>query len=172
MSELIVAGTGHRPNKLIVAGRPAYDGAALGELIAFAMKVLDYKRPSLVISGMALGWDIALAAAAYQLEIPYDAYVPFTGQESKWPLDSQKRYDFYLENARRVVICSPGGYSPSKMQIRNERMVDACDELLALWNGTAGGTANCVEYARKRDVKIVNCWRSWLRHIVGARAYP
>jgi uncharacterized phage-like protein YoqJ len=46
-----------------------------------------------------------------------------------------------------VIICSPG-YSNSKMQERNKWMVDQCDVLIAVWDGTAGGTGNCVNYAQ------------------------
>lgn len=34
----------------------------------------------------------------------------------------------------------------------------ASDLVLALWNGTAGGTANCIKYAEKVGKPIVNCW--------------
>lgn len=35
------------------------------------------------------------------------------------------------------------------MQKRNEWMVDRIDELLAIYNGTPGGTKNCIDYAKK-----------------------
>ena len=41
------------------------------------------------------------------------------------------------------------------MQKRNEYMVDKCDILLAVWDGSAGGTNNCVKYARKLDKEII-----------------
>ena len=41
------------------------------------------------------------------------------------------------------------------MQRRNEYMVDKADTLIAVWNGTSGGTANCVKYAKKKGVDIV-----------------
>ncbi len=40
------------------------------------------------------------------------------------------------------------------MQVRNEYMVDRADLVLALWNGTPGGTGNCVRYARTRGVPV------------------
>ena len=33
-------------------------------------------------------------------------------------------------------------------------MVDNSDVLIACWNGTSGGTANCVKYAEKTGNKI------------------
>jgi uncharacterized phage-like protein YoqJ len=45
-------------------------------------------------------------------------------------------------------------YRAELMQIRNEWMVDRCDLLIAVWNGTPGGTANCVAYAKKEGCPI------------------
>jgi uncharacterized phage-like protein YoqJ len=41
------------------------------------------------------------------------------------------------------------------MQDRNKWMVDHCDALVAIWNGTSGGTANCVKYALSVNKPIV-----------------
>ena len=54
-----VAGTGHRPNKL-----GGYDDDIYQRLVTLAMTYLEETRPKRVISGMALGWDQALAEAA------------------------------------------------------------------------------------------------------------
>ena len=34
-------------------------------------------------------------------------------------------------------------------------MVDRSDFVLAFWNGTKGGTGNCVEYAKKQGKPVV-----------------
>lgn len=49
-------------------------------------------------------------------------------------------------------------YYPEIMQKRNILVVDSVDKLLAVWNGTSGGTANCVSYARScfKDIEIIN----------------
>ena len=154
---MIIAGTGHRPNKL-----GGYGAEVMSRLKRCAILELSRIEPTLVISGMALGWDQALAKAAIHLKIPFHAYVPFAGQELKWSIHSQREYDDLLEKAHSVIYCSPGGYSPHKMQIRNERMVDACDLLLALWDGSPGGTANCIRYAQEVGKNIENCWHRYV----------
>lgn len=163
MSNTILAVTGHRPDKL---GR--YDEESEIKLVAFAVKQLDRIREkgrlSYIITGMALGWDQAIAAAAYELGIPFHAYIPFRGQELRWNHENQRIYHKWLEEADKVVVCSPGGYAVWKMQVRNEMMVDKCTYLLALWDGSAGGTANCVGYAtesRRPLANITNCWDAW-----------
>ena len=124
----------------------------------FAEFWLKRVKPATVISGMALGWDQALAQAALNLDIPYYAYIPFNGQESKWPVNSQDVYRFLLNKADHIVECSEPGYAVWKMQHRNECMVKDADVVLALWNGSSGGTANCVDYAEKVKKQVVNLW--------------
>lgn len=153
---MIVAGTGHRPDKL-----GGYSTQAETRLVLFAVSVLGEITPSEVISGMALGWDMALAEAAYLLGIPYRAYIPFQGQERKWPRESQALYRNLLVHAQDIVVCSEGGYAPYKMHVRNHRMVDDCNQVLALYNGTPGGTAECIAYAEKVGRPVENFWDTW-----------
>lgn len=153
-----VAATGHRPDKLGGYARLVED--ALRNL---ALDVLQCERPDAAISGMALGWDTAFAEAAVTLAIPLIAAVPFAGQESRWPPASQVRYRNLIAQASRVVIVCEGGYAPWAMQKRNGWMVDNCGRLFALWDGTTGGTANCVAYARCVGRETLNLWPVWRR---------
>lgn len=155
---MIVAGTGHRPNKL-----GGYTRDARTHLFNTAIKSLEHLQPTKLISGMALGWDQALARACVELSIPFIAAVPFAGQETVWPAASQREYHELCEAASDLIIVSPGGYSAAKMQIRNEWMVDHCDRVLALWDGSPGGTRNCVDYAKTVNKPISNAWKCFQR---------
>lgn len=156
--EIVLAGTGHRPDKL-----GGYGNDVLTALYRLALGELRTLQPDRVISGMAQGWDTALALAAITMNIHLTAAIPFKGQELRWPTASQERYRTILSKGKVVVrYVSTGGYSAAKMQIRNRWMVDRCNVLLALWNQTPGGTGNCVEYAKgAAGVTIVNCWERW-----------
>lgn len=156
---MIYAGTGHRPNKL-----GGYEDSANKRLVAFAEETLQKlsPQPSLIISGMALGWDQALAEAATNLCIPWDAYIPFVGQEDRWPKGSRDKYHALINQARKVLAVSAPGYAVRKMHARNERMVRACDTVLALYDGSPGGTQACVTYAELKGKPIVNLWQDWL----------
>jgi uncharacterized phage-like protein YoqJ len=156
---VIVAGTGHRPDKLDGYGD---ERAAKNLLVLIRQALLDLD-PTEVISGMAQGFDQALAIAATQLDIPLTAAVPFRGQETRWSDDAQELYRRLLKKARVVVYVSKGDYSVRKMHIRNEWMVRRCDKLLALYDGSSlGGTANCVFFAERIDKPVVNLWDQWL----------
>lgn len=150
-----VAGTGHRPDKTGGYGPRAYD-----RLQGVIIPWLEENKPECVISGMALGWDQALADCAIWMQIPLIAAIPFKGQERKWPLESQQNYQRILNQATTIKIVCEGEYVSWKMQKRNEWMVDNCDLVLALWDGSPGGTANCIKYADGKK-PIVNLYNEW-----------
>ena len=157
-SPMIVAGTGHRPNKL-----GGYSWESRNKVYRVAAEWLQVNRPSKVISGMALGWDQALALAAVRNDIPLVAAVPFREQPKAWPAASQAEYYDIIDEAEEIVyVCDPG-YAPWKMQKRNEWMVDNSDTVLALWDGSDGGTGNCVKYAGKVNKPIINLWSEYER---------
>ena len=157
---MIVAATGHRPEKL--ADRAiCYEPIVLERLTHLAIAVFQKMQPTQVISGMALVWDSGVALAAIDLNIPLVAAVPFRGQECKWSRDDRDRHFQVRDNAIEVVyVCDPG-YAAWKMQKRNELMVDRSDVVLALWDGSNGGTKNCVHYARSKNKRVINVWNSW-----------
>lgn len=151
---MIICGTGHRPDKL-----GGYSPEVFEELKSVAHMYLCVATAlKKVISGGALGWDQALAAAALDLHIPTVLALPFPGFEDRWPASSKAYLHSLMQRADEVVfVCDPG-YAGWKMQKRNEWMVDRADTVLALWNGTPGGTANCIAYANKVKKPIINLW--------------
>ena len=154
---LIIAGTGHRPQKLGGFGTAVEDA-----LYDLALTHLGRLRPSLVISGMALGWDTAIAEAAYCLGIPYHAYIPFVGQESRWSSNAQKLYHRLLKYAAQVVECEEPGYAAWKMLSRDRRMVDESRRMLARWDGSeASGPGKTVNYALSRHKEVINLWSEY-----------
>lgn len=156
MREFIIAATGHRPNKL-----GGYTKAVSDRLQTLARNVIERESPDIVMSGMALGWDQAWVEAAIDLGVPFIAAVPFNNQSDKWPRPSRKRYHQLLDKAKLVYVVSQGGYAPEKLQIRNEYMVDASHKMAALWDGSQGGTFNCIRYAVKRGKPIIQLWDEW-----------
>lgn len=153
---MILAATGHRPNKL-----GGYGPEVLKRLIVGATTTLTEEKPDAVISGMALGWDTAWALAALDLGVPLLAAVPFAGQDSRWPDANRDQYRQILSRAASVKVVCDGGYTAWKMHARNAWMVNRCDKLIALWDGTPGGTASCVAYARRKRKPVENLWRDW-----------
>lgn len=156
MSAVVLAGTGHRPDKLGGYGNVE----AAKRLVDLAIEELEGIKPAWVLSGMVLGWDYALALAAARLGIPFAAIIPCANQESRWPREAQERYRELRSQASWEIVLAPA-YSSSCMQYRNRWMVDHATHVLALWNGTSGGTANCVRYAQQVGRSWRNCWARW-----------
>lgn len=155
---MICAATGHRPDKL-----GGYGDGVLERLTLTATKWLQFigdRAPEKIISGMAQGWDTAVALSAIRLGIPLVCAIPFEGFQSRWPTQAQGRFKTILDSASQVHVVCEGKYAPWKMQKRNEWMVDNSDEILALWDGVSeGGTKNCIDYAIKQDKPIVNLFK-------------
>lgn len=160
--QLVIAGTGHRPQKLQSAWSQ-YEALTLPRLTALAESALKQAKPVLVISGMALGWDTAIALASINLEIPLIAAVPCLNHAAKWSQSQQDQWQYIIDRAI-AVHCPDVPYTPAAMQIRNEWMCDRANRLLALWDGSSGGTANCLKYAKKKGIEVKNLWTSWQKY--------
>lgn len=139
--------TGHRPDKLggWKPPNPVYN-YVMDQLDEWLVRL----HPDLVYTGMALGVDTWMAQACIATNIPFVAVVPFHGFHSKWPPHSQIEFANLLTKAHSVIYTTAGEvpYSPMLMQIRNQWIVDHADEMLAVFDGSPGGTANTVRIAR------------------------
>lgn len=146
----VVSFSGHRPGKLggFSAPNPVRD-RVIRLLEARLQSIRNEAKSITCISGMALGFDQWAAESCVKLGIPFEAAVPCDGQESKWPWQSRKAYNELLAKATKVTVVCPGEYTTVKMQRRNEWMIDNSVYHLVAWDGSRGGTANFVRYARR-----------------------
>jgi len=153
LSPHILSGTGHRPHKT----NNEYD--LKGPYSTFLRKKIqvcfELLQPRKIISGMALGFDQLLALEALERNIKVIAAIPCDGQESKWPQKSKDRYYSILSNSLVTEHhVSPGPYHVSKMQVRNIWMCNNSDAVIAAWDGSGGGTENCLSYASFKNMLI------------------
>ena len=160
-----LAVTGHRPNKI---SNDLYDvNSTLSKKYISFFKDYITKLSSdkmghtiTCISGMALGVDTLFAIAVLQLQndgnsdVKLLCAIPCSNHSSKWQSSSVKIYNAILERANKIVNVSDEPYTNFCMQDRNKFMVDHCTKLLAIWDGTSGGTGNCVKYAKSVDKTI------------------
>lgn len=119
---------------------------------------LAAKYPNLhLISGMAEGWDEAIAKAAFRNNIPYSVYLPNSGYGKYYWGDHSflgvNRIDTFNELVlgaqERIVVCKSiyeNGVHANF--IRNQAMVDACDGAL-VYEGTSSGTRDAVNRLTK-----------------------
>lgn len=159
---IIIAGTGHRP----VYCPCKYDENHpwLKDLKRRLYADLDVgwnsQQIERIVCGGAIGFDTWLAEVALDVGIPIHVYVPFKGQESKWPPKAQDKYHDILSKAEKVVYVSES-YSNKAFFDRDKAMVDNCDLIFALLDpqNMDSGTGHTVSYAKTKGVEIENYWR-------------
>jgi uncharacterized phage-like protein YoqJ len=162
---MIVGVTGHRPDK-IGGWDPLHPDV---ERVRTVLRNALIKLwPEQLITGMALGVDQWAAQAAIELGIPFVAALPCDDMEAPWPLPSQERFRNLLPKARQIVVVSPGPFKHWKLQRRNEWVVDNCERLLSVHDGSLGGTYNCLEYAAQVG-RIVQPL-TWMTDVVASDA--
>lgn len=149
--------TGHRPNKL--KGYDPKDNKELLWVLHVLVESFIKDGYTTFITGMALGVDMWAARVVLRLKRTYPnikllAAVPCLKHSCKWPRSSQKEYEEILSQVNEVFLVTKSEYTPQCMQTRNEFMVDNSDLVIAVWDGTPGGTGNCVRYAEQQGLEI------------------
>lgn len=143
--------TGHRPAK--IAHAQDWITKQLIEAVDRAIKAgyTDF------ISGGALGVDQLAARivtdcdqARLVIAEPFDREA-FMG---RWSHRQRESYYNLLRFASEVVTVEPGDYAAWKYQKRNEWMVDRSAAVIAVWDGSDGGTHNTVSYAMETGKPI------------------
>ena len=171
-----IAFTGHRPEKI---GGYKEDNplriavkTAIKEALLRAVAKYTASHEIVVISGGALGVDTDAARAAHSMGLRFVVAAPCLNQDNPWPADSKATYrkmcgfaDADLAQTLAVngevveggvVYVTATEYTgPALMQTRNVWMVDHADAIVAVWNGSGGGTANCVTAAKEKGIPIV-----------------
>ena len=157
MSEFKIAVTGHRPRSIT-----EFDifNERWGHIKDVFESILLHYECTEAITGMALGTDQVFALAVLELkneghDILLHCALPYIAQDAVWIEESRKLYHDILSKADIVKTVSNETYHPWVMQKRNEYMVDRANLLLALWDGSPGGTANRVKYAEKKNIKTI-----------------
>ena len=146
----------HRPNKLWGYNLESPQYQALQK--RFEAELLAIKATD-AWTGMALGADTVFARAVLKLRdagtpIRLHCAIPCQNHSSRWLPESKQEYNRILSLADEVHLVTDAPYAPALMQRRNEYMVDRADLVLALWDGTCGGTGNCIRYARQKHVSL------------------
>lgn len=155
---MIYAATGHRPHLLGGYGHNVRE--KLLEVSSFALRSYN---PSFIISGMALGWDTAIALSALKLKIPLICAIPFEGQSARWSQSDREVYNHIRNHAHEVVVVSDV-YNRRVFFDRDEYMVNRADKILALYDfdtNPGGGTAHTIEYAKSMGKPVFNFWELW-----------
>ena len=110
------------------------------------------------ISGMARGVDIWAAEIVLERKkinprVRLICALPHPNFEKRWSFAWQKRYKEVIAQADLVKVISLT-FSMVSYQRRNEWMVDHSAKVIAIYNGTVGGTKNTIDYAERHGVRV------------------
>ena len=111
---------------------------------------------------MALGADFYFCEAVLALRerhpgVTLEAAIPCEEQAARWREQDRNRYFDLVERSDQETMVSRR-YDRDCMLRRNRYMVDHASKLIAVYDGTLGGTMYTVGYAMKRklEVEILN----------------
>ena len=153
--------TGHRPDKLPWKTNEEDPCClALKRQLRDAVEIAYENGKRHLICGMALGCDLYFGEIVAQLretcpDITLEAAIPCATQSEGWGQEAQVRYERLRQQCDQETLIQQH-YDRSCMQRRNRYMVDRSSLLIAVYNGTAGGTRNTVQYAMERGLEIVD----------------
>ena len=146
--------TGHRSNKL------DYSENEIKPLLKTAIDNAISDGYVTFITGMAEGVDIWAAEIVLEKkkenkDLHLICAVPHPGFEKRRSQYETGRYKNIIKNADYVTTISDNYYRAC-YQKRNIWMVDRSSLVITVFNGTASGTKNTVDYARKIGLRVVN----------------
>lgn len=166
--------TGHRPQKLYGYNMDSVEYIELRSFLKKAIaNLIENHNAHTFIFGGALGIDQIAFSICEELKEKYPTIKlvlakPFEHQSIKWKPVDQRQLRQQERVADEVVLVDAladtkyycklngvGNYHPVKMQKRNEYMVDKSNIILSIWNGSQGGTKNCIDYALSANSKYV-----------------
>lgn len=152
--------TGHRPDRLPSGWRQDPDTCTPLRM-ALRDAVLQAVRDGydIFLSGMALGVDLMAAKEVLELKkVGYPlrliAAIPCPEQDACWREPDRRAYRTLLEQADEQVLICPH-YTPYCMHARNRWMVEHSARVIAVFDGSPGGTANTIQLAQKKRREIV-----------------
>ena len=158
--EKTVCFTGHRPQTLkFLWNEESEMCRALKMQIKNTITELIEKENAIhFISGMALGVDMICAEIVLELKKTYpqitlECAIPCETQAARWSEIYRERYFNTIISSDKETLLQTQ-YTADCMMKRNKYMVDKSDIVVAVWNGSKGGTANTVKYAKQSGKTI------------------
>ncbi len=152
--------TGHRPSKLpwgFAESDPRCQ--QIKAQMASTLDTLYQKGFRTFISGMALGADLYFAEAVLDLaarrpDVQLEGAVPCRSQADRWPEPQRRRWRSLL-NRCHIETLVQECYDRQCMYRRDRYMVDRSSAILALFDGSQGGTQYTLNYAASRHLSII-----------------
>jgi len=157
----ICAFTGLRPEKLpVLTDTTTSEYAVLRTRIKNeVIRLITEENVGSFLCGMAKGIDLICGRIVLELKEQYpditlEAVIPYEKQAAAWNENDREEYFDVAEHCDKETMLQTQ-YTNGCLQKRNRYLVDNADIVLAVWNGTSGGTAYTVSYAQKKGKTLV-----------------
>ena len=153
--------TGHRPGKLPWKYREDDPRCLdLKRRLADAVEEVYRQGYRHFLCGMAMGCDLYFCECVLALrgrcpDVTVEAVIPCPTQADQWPPAQRERYRKLVDACDWETLVS-AQYTSTCMQRRDRYMVDHASLLLAVFDGSPGGTRYTVEYAMRQRIDILD----------------
>jgi len=152
--------TGHRPDKL-PWGTDERDPRciSLKQSLLRELERLYRRGYRHFISGMARGADLYFSEAVLTLkdiypDITLEGAIPCPSQPNRWPEEDRQRWRRILDACDLETLVQQN-YDRWCMQRRDRYMVDRSSAILAVFDGTPGGTMYTLNHAMNKKLDIL-----------------
>ncbi|MBR3704298.1 MAG: DUF1273 family protein [Oscillospiraceae bacterium] len=153
--------TGHRPEKL-PWGKNESDPRCilLKSKIRDAIEAAYAEGKRHFICGMARGCDFYFAEAILALreekgDVTLEAAIPCAVQSASWSAQQRARWEMLVADCDVKTVLQEA-YTPDCMHRRNRYMVGRSSLVIAVYDGSDGGTRRTLEYALREKVPFVD----------------
>ncbi len=160
MREKTCSFTGHRPVKL-PWGENENDPrcAALKQELGRVLEAVYGRGFRHFLCGMAQGSDLMFGKAVLSLrqrypDVKLEAAVPYPGQADEWDEAQRERYRNLLERCEIETVVQHG-YTQVCMHRRNRYMVERSSLLIAVYDGSPGGTGYTIVQAMRKGLELI-----------------
>lgn len=155
LSKSALCFTGHRPDKL---GHSRQEEDELRLRLHQRIIQAISEGFTQFYCGMAMGTDIIAGELVVSLRQQYPelrliAVVPFPQQSRSWPMSWRVRWTCLIRQADQQVVLYPD-YCRGCYHARNRYMVNHVQRVIAVYDGSPGGTATTIQYARQKGVPV------------------
>lgn len=160
-----VSFTGHRPDK--IGGydneKPQRTLLVNNWLEEVTRRIIEKFGDVNFISGGAQGVDTMAAEIILQHKEKYKdknihltMAIPCPQFGEDWPEEAKNRLQYIIKQSDKSLFVRDNYTGPIVLDLRNKWMVDNSSIIVAVWDGSLGGTRNCFKYAQEMQKKI---WR-------------
>lgn len=131
-------------------------------LLDLALERLIESGVTVFRTGGAIGFDTLAALAVLKKKeihskLRLELILPCRDQMSHWGGRDRYIYQYIFDRADSVTYVSETYYNGC-MQARNRRLVEGSHYCVAFCGAQRGGTAYTVEYAKKKQVPVINLY--------------